>query len=88
MPNLTNARKALRQNKKRAERNKIQKSELESMRRQLRKSVEGSKAAEASEYIAKIYKHTDKMVTKNILKKNTAARIKSKSVKMLAKLAK
>jgi small subunit ribosomal protein S20 len=88
MPNLTNARKALRQNKKRAERNKIQKSELESMRRQLRKSVEGSKLAEASEYIAKIYKHTDKMVTRNILKKNTAARIKAKSAKMLTKVVK
>ncbi len=88
MPNLTNAKKALRQSKKRAERNKLQKSELESLRRQLRKSLEAKKTADAEAYVPKIYKLADKMVSKNIIKQNTASRIKAKAVKMLTKTAK
>ena len=85
MPNLANAKKALRQSKKRYERNKIQKSELESLRRQLRKSVEAKKSEQAESFIKKINKLADKMVSKDVLKKNTASRIKSRSVKMLTK---
>ncbi|MBU4315057.1 30S ribosomal protein S20 [Patescibacteria group bacterium] len=86
MPNLANAKKALRQSKKRYERNKIQKSELESFRRQLRKSVEAKKSEEAESFIKKINQLADKMVSKDVLKKNTASRIKSRSVKMLSKV--
>lgn len=83
MPNLANAKKALRQNKKRAARNKVVKDELHSLRRGMRKLVEAGKLDEAKKLISLLDKKVDKAVKKGIVKLNNAARIKSRYMKKI-----
>lgn len=78
MPQLANAKKALRQNKKRAERNKVRFDEIHSLRRSFRKLLEGGKVDEAKELAKTLDKKIDKASQKKILKQNRAARIKSR----------
>lgn len=85
MPNLANAKKALRQSQKRADRNKLQKAQLESLRRLLRKASTAKKVEEVQVILPKIYQLADKMVKKNIIKKNKASRIKARSSKISKK---
>lgn len=78
MPNLANAKKALRQSVVRARRNQLIKAEVHSMRRAFRKHLEEKELKEAEAMLPKLQKSLDKMVTKNIIKKNTAARTLSR----------
>ena len=88
MPNLANAKKALRQSKKRYERNKIMRAEIDSLRRRFRKLLEAGKQDEAKAMIPLMDKKLDKAVTKNIFKKNKSARIKSRLQAALARSSK
>lgn len=83
MPNLANAKKALRQSDKRAARNKVLIEELYSMRRRFRRTIEKGQLEEAKKMIPVFDKKLDKAVTKNVLKKNKAARMKSRLSAML-----
>jgi small subunit ribosomal protein S20 len=83
MPNLANARKALRQSKVRAERNKVTLSELHSLRVKFRKLVADKKKAEAADVAKVLAKKFDKAVGKGVVKMNTAARTKSRLMKTL-----
>ncbi|MFA6130773.1 MAG: 30S ribosomal protein S20 [Patescibacteria group bacterium] len=85
MPNLANAKKALRQSVRRATRNATKLSELHSLRRQFRLLTSAKKLDEAKKMIPEIYKKADKAVTQGILKKNSAARIKSRMQSLLNK---
>lgn len=78
MPNLQNAIKALRQAKKRAVRNKARTSTIDHLRRDFRKSMEAGKLEDAKALSTKIYQAVDKAAGKGIIKKNAAARIKSR----------
>ena len=81
MPNLENAKKALRQDKKRTVRNKTRKAEIKSLRVKLRKMID-SKNIKQSEEVAKLVcKKLDKAEQKNVFKKNTVARYKSRLMK-------
>jgi len=80
MPNLANAKKALRQSKKRYERNKVVRDELHSLRRKLRKLLEAGKLPEAKQLMPTLDKKADKAVTKGIYKRNKVARIKSRAM--------
>lgn len=88
MPNLANAKKALRQSDKRARRNKLIKAELKSLRVKFRKLVETKKQSEAAEVAKLLGKKFDKAHAKGILKKNTVARYKSRMMKKLNALGK
>jgi len=88
MPNLANAKKALRQSKKRAQRNKIVKAEIKSLRVKLRKMVEATKVGEAESVAQVLCKKLDKAQQKNIYKKNTVARYKSRFMKKVNALKK
>lgn len=88
MPNLQNAHKALRQSKVRAERNKKRTNEIDTLTRQFRKALEANKVDDAKALISTIYKKLDKAVSKNVVKKNTAARVKSRMTTNLNKAAK
>lgn len=88
MPNLQNAHKALRQSKVRADRNKKRTSEIDTLTRQFRKALEANKVDDAKALISTIYKKLDKAVSKNIVKKNTAARTKSRMTTNLNKALK
>ncbi len=80
MPNLPNAKKALRQSFKRYERNKLVRDEMHSLRRKLRKLIEVGKMDEAKKLMPMIDKKADKAVTKGIYKRNKAARIKARAM--------
>lgn len=78
MPNTASAKKDLRQSKVRAERNKIVKAEIKSLRIKLRKMIDAKKAKEADDVAKLLGQKLDKAHKKNVLKKNTVARIKSR----------
>lgn len=78
MPNLANAKKALRQSIAKSKKNKVIKDELHSMKRAFKKHLDAKELKEAEEMLPKLQKSLDKMVTKNIIKKNTAARTMSR----------
>jgi small subunit ribosomal protein S20 len=83
MPNLQNAKKALRQSDKRAQRNKIVKAEIKSLRVKVRKALTAKKLDDALSLIQLVSKKMDKAVQKNVYKKNTVARYKSRLMKKL-----
>jgi small subunit ribosomal protein S20 len=83
MPNLANAKKALRQSKKRAARNKVVKDELHSLRRSMRKFIEAGKLDEAKKLTSLLDKKVDKAIKRGIIKLNNGARIKSRYMKNL-----
>ncbi len=88
MPNLKNAKKALRQNKTRAGRNKIALAEIHSLRVKLRKAITSKKVDEAVEVARLVGKKLDKAVQKNLLKLNTVSRYKSRLMKKVNALKK
>lgn len=81
MPNLENAKKALRQSEKRAKRNKLIKAEIKSLKVKLRKAVVSKKLEEATEVARLVSKKLDKAHAKGVFKKNTVARYKSRLMK-------
>lgn len=83
MPNLPNAKKALRQSKKRAERNQLLRDEIHSLRRAFRKAIEAGSLDEAKKMIQTLDKKLDKLVTKKVFKKKKVARIKSRLQKTI-----
>jgi small subunit ribosomal protein S20 len=88
MANTAAAKKVLRQDAKRAQRNKIAKAEIKSLRVKIRKMVEIKDGVKALELAKLISKKLDKAQTKNIYKKNTVARYKSRIMKKVNALGK
>lgn len=70
--------KALRQSQKRAERNKVIKDSITYLRRMTRKAIEAGDAKKAQELAKDVIKSVDKAVQNGVMKKNTAARVKSR----------
>ena len=85
MPNLKNAKKALKQSQVRAVRNEKVRGHIESLRRSFRKLLEAGKIEEAQKLINELNKAMDKSVTKRVVKANTAARVKSRAMANLNK---
>lgn len=88
MPIKKSAIKALRQSKKREQHNKKIKSDIVALVRKVRKSVEKKDSAKATEWLKQTIKKIDKAAQKGILKKNTAARKKSRLSKAVQALGK
>jgi small subunit ribosomal protein S20 len=88
MPNLQNAKKALRQSITRAARNTLMTERISYMRRSFRKMLADNKLDDAKKLINDLTQALDKAVGKNILKKNTAARVKSRTMAHLNKALK
>ena len=85
MPIQKAAFKALRQAKKRTLRNLKVKTEIDKLLKSARKSAVAKKAKEAEELVKKAIKAIDKAAQKRILKKNTAARMKSRIIAFVKK---
>jgi small subunit ribosomal protein S20 len=83
MPNLRNAKKALRQNKAHHERNKVALAEIHSLRVRLRKAITSKQVTEALEIGRMVGKKLDKAVQKNLVKLNAASRYKSRLTKKI-----
>lgn len=88
MPNLQNAKKALRQSVVRAGRNHQMRERIDYMRRSFRKLLAESKLDEAKKLISDLSQALDKAVGKKIIKKNAAARVKSRAMAHLHKIGK
>ena len=87
MPVKKSAFKALAQSKTKALRNRKVKSDIDALTRKIRKSVEGKDSVKASEWLVQAIKKIDKASQKKILKKNTAARKKSRLSKAVAAIS-
>ncbi|MDA2922050.1 30S ribosomal protein S20 [Patescibacteria group bacterium AH-259-L07] len=83
MPIKKSAAKALRQSKKREARNKVIKENINWLRRQFLKAIASKKKKQAADIYLQLQKVLDRAVQKGVLKKNTAARKKSRAVKKL-----
>ena len=86
MPITKSAKKALRQNKSRRARNLKQSRLFKDEIKALKKLIAAKDKKSALEILPKVYKAVDKAVKTNILKKNTAARLKSRLTKMINEL--
>ena len=86
MPTTSSAKKALRKNKRQRERNlnksRLFKGELTALKKLISKKDKKG----ATQLLPKTYKALDKAVKANLLKKNTASRIKSRLTKIVNKL--
>ena len=78
MPIKENAKKALRQSIKRHARNVAVKENIKKLIKVTKKSVAAKKIEDAAVALKNVGKALDKAVQKKILKKNTAARLKSR----------
>jgi small subunit ribosomal protein S20 len=88
MPNKKSAMKALRQAEKRNVQNRTTKDAIKKLRKEGRKAIEANKLDEARALAPKLAKTVDKAAKNNVLKANTAARIKSRYAKALSAAAK
>jgi len=83
MPITKSAKKALRQNIRRRERNLERKTELKSVIKQYKKLIVAGEKEKAKEFLSQVYKKLDKAAKVNLIKKNKAARLKSRLSKKL-----
>lgn len=83
MPITKAAKKALRQSKKRQQRNIRIKNKIKTITRQVNDLIEAGKKKEAEEALQKAYSALDKAAKKKTIKKNTAGRRKSRLAKAI-----
>jgi len=76
------AQKAYRQNVKRRARNAKQKMAFKKLIKDYKKLVAGKETDKAKEKLSSVYKALDKAAKTNLLKKNTASRLKSRLTKL------
>ena len=85
MPIIKAAKKSIRQDKKKKQRNIHRKKTLKLLLREAMDLVEQNKKEEAKKLLPQIYKALDKNAKNNVIKKNTSARKKSRITKLLNK---
>lgn len=76
------AQKAYRQNIKRRARNAKQKMAFKKLIKEYKKLVIAKDTKKAAEKLSAVYKALDKAAKTNLLKKNTASRLKSRLTKL------
>ncbi|MEE8131459.1 MAG: 30S ribosomal protein S20 [Candidatus Paceibacterota bacterium] len=82
MPITKSAKKALRQNIRRRQKNLKRKTDLKAIIKQYKKLLESS-PEEAKKHLSQVYKKLDKAAKVNLIKKNKASRLKSRLAKKL-----
>ncbi len=75
-------KKALRQSKTRQERNKSNKTRLKTQIKKVRAAAEAGQHSEVKKLLPETYSVIDKSLKKGIIRKNTAARHKSRLSKL------
>jgi small subunit ribosomal protein S20 len=86
MANHKSAEKRARQNAKRNEINRSNRSRVRTQIKKLRTAISATDKAQSAELIAPTVSIIDKAVNKGIIHKNTAARYKSRLTKHVAEL--
>jgi len=79
------AQKAIRQNKKRQNRNLLEKLKIKNTIKEVKNLVSQKKLAEAKNFLPKVYKVLDKAIKSGVIKKNTANRTKSRITNLVSK---
>lgn len=85
MPLTKSAKKALRQSKRRRLRNLKRREAYKRLIRAVRKAAASSKTDEAQNLLPALYKALDKAAKTNVIKKNKAARLKSRLSRLVQK---
>lgn len=85
MPITKSAKKALRQSIRGKIRNLKRKNTLKTLVKQTRKLADAQKKEEAVKLLPKLYQAIDKAAKRGVIKKNAAARRKSRLTKFLQK---
>lgn len=87
MPQRRAAKKDLRQNKKRRQKNLEVKQSMKAAIKKLKKAVDSKDASTRKKALTEVYKILDKAAAKKIIHRNKAARRKSRFSKLLKKPA-
>jgi small subunit ribosomal protein S20 len=85
MPITKSAKKALRQGIRRKARNLIYKGKVKDLLKEVRILASQKKINDAKKLLPQIYKSLDKAAKTGVIKKNTAARKKSRITKLINK---
>ena len=85
MPITKSAKKALRQSQRKRARNLKKIKELKILLKKVKGLISQKKTKEAKEILPQVYKILDKTVKAGLMKKNTAARKKSRLTKAIKK---
>ena len=85
MPITKSAKKALRQNIRGKIRNLKRKNAMKALVKQTRKQASAKQKEEAVKLLPKLYQAIDKAAKRGIIKKNAAARKKSRLTKLVQK---
>jgi small subunit ribosomal protein S20 len=85
MPITKSAKKALRQNLRRKARNLRTKEKMKNLVKRLRNLILEKKIEEAQKLLPQVYKILDKAAKIGVIKKNTAARKKSRITKLISR---
>ena len=86
MPITKSAKKALRQNFRRKERNIQKKKKIKGLIKEVKSLVSQQKIEEAKKILPQVYKALDKAAKTGVIKKNTAARKKSRITILINKI--
>jgi len=87
MPIIKSAKKALRSSSKKRVFNDRRRKAMREAVKGVKKLVVAKNSAEAQTKLSEAYKAIDKAVKRGVIKKNAAARKKSRLVKMIKKIA-
>ncbi|MCH7551989.1 30S ribosomal protein S20 [Patescibacteria group bacterium] len=87
MPITKSAKKALRQNIRGKIRNLKRKNAMKTLVKQTKKLAGAQKKEEAIKLLPELYKAIDKAAKRGIIKKNAAARKKSRLTKLIQKVS-
>jgi len=85
MPIIKSAKKALRQSLRKRARNLVYKRKMKELVKELKSFVLANKIKEAKKLLPQVYKILDKAAKIGVIKKNTAARKKSRLTKLVNK---
>ena len=85
MPQRRTAKKDLRQNKKRQQRNLETKKSVKEAIKKLKKVVDSKDTSPREKALTEVYKILDKAASKKIIHRNKASRKKSRLTKLLKK---
>lgn len=83
MPVTKSAKKALRQNVRRRQKNLSESRKLKAAIKQYKKLTGGGKFQDAEKHLSTVYKLLDKGAKTNLIKKNKASRLKSRLSRQL-----
>lgn len=85
MPITKSAKKALRQSMRRRARNLKKKEAYKGVTKDIKKLAEAGKTKDARDLLSKLYQALDKAAKTHVIKKNKAARLKSRLTKLIQK---